>query len=221
MADFKIKNIPRSLVRVPGSGRSQDAALPAISCDLGRVSALAATVSINPYLPTILKRTKLPVPSSTNNLSQNKLASSQVMTNIPGIAAAPSPKRPMNSGTEPMLSQNMKRLRPAIHTTSMAATSNKTVQGNVPCTSEPVVVPAGTLSTEGQVKPNIAATRRVMVAKRTQPHPSPSSCYSSKSIEELLEIQRKIREENRMLKQLLEYYRRRMPQENTMYLHGA
>ena len=46
--------LSRSLVRVPGSG-SDRSATP-VSCDLGRVSSLAAMVPINPNLPDIITR---------------------------------------------------------------------------------------------------------------------------------------------------------------------
>lgn len=205
VADFKIKDVPRSLVRVPGSGRSQGSAAPAISCDLGRVSSLAATIPVNPSLPAIMTGSKLFVASPINDPANNKLATSPGLVGIPCSPASPSRRRPRNPEAEAETSQEIKRARLGVHTTSMGATNHSMVGGNVP-SSQLVVVPATAQSSEGQDSPSVTATRRIVTARRTQRRPVPSPSYSSRSLEELLEEQRNLREENRILLQQLRHY---------------
>ncbi|XP_063888725.1 uncharacterized protein LOC135115724 [Scylla paramamosain] len=192
VADLKIKDVPRSLVRVPGSGRGHGAAAPAISCDLGRVSSLAATIPVNPCLPAIMIGTKMVAVSSTNYQAKNKLAT----VGIQGISANVSTRRPVNSEAEAEIRQGTKRARVSVDSTTTNASS-----------CEPVGVSPGTQSNGNQERPNPTTKRRVVTARRTQPRRVLSSDYS-RSIEDLLEEQRNLREENRLLQQQLAHYTR-------------
>lgn len=124
----------------------------------------------------------------------------------------------MNSEEGAEVSQESKRPRLGVHTISTSAASHRMVQGNVP-SSQLVVVPPRTQSSGCQERPNLTATRRIATARRIQPQPVPSSDYSSRSLEELLEEQRNLREENRMLLQQLAQYTR-MRQERQRRLLG-
>lgn len=52
VADWKATGVPWSRVKVPGTGWGHGgvAAAPAVSCDLGRVSSLAASIPVTPFL---------------------------------------------------------------------------------------------------------------------------------------------------------------------------
>lgn len=197
VADLKIKDVPRSLVRVPGSGRGWGAAAPAISCDLGRVSSLAASIPVNPCLPAIMAGTKIvPVSSSTNIMANNKLAASLAAVGVQGISAAVSSRRPVNSEAQAEARQGTKRARVSVSATTTNAPSSE------PAGASPATQPNG-----GQERPNPATTRRVVTARRTQPRRVTPPDHA-RSIEELLQEQRSLREENRLLQQQLEHYTR-------------
>ncbi|KAG0711760.1 hypothetical protein GWK47_019943 [Chionoecetes opilio] len=182
VADFKYKDSPRTLVRVPGSGWSRDPSAPAISCDLGRVSSLAATILINPYLPAVMTGSKFLVASRTNNLAKNKLATSQELNSTPGSAVGLSRRRPMNSEEKDETSQESKRPRLSVATPA-GVTGHTVVEGTVPST-QAVAVPVGTQSSARQERP-------IVTARRTLPRPVLSG--SRKSMEELLEEQRQLK----------------------------
>lgn len=137
VADLKVKSVPRSLVRVPGSGRSHGTAVPAVSCDLGRVSSLAASIPVNPYLPAIMTGSKIVPVSSTNDndMAKNKLAARLAAIGIHGISTSVSNRRPFNSETEAEAEerQGTKRARLSVDSTTT----------NVSC-SEPMEVSPGT-----------------------------------------------------------------------------
>lgn len=214
-----IKSVPRSLVRVPGSGRDGGSAAPAISCDLGRVSSLAASISVNPFLPAIMTGTKLPAASPSNNSANNKLATSQVMIGMPDSPASPSSTRTVNSEAKVKASQETKRPRLCVQTTSTSANSHMEVPGKAP-SNPPVVVSQRTQSCEGQKRPILTATRKLPSAKTTTPRTVPSPDYTSRTLEQLLEEQKNLREENRMLLQQLAHYTQ-LRQEKQRHLVGA
>ncbi|KAG0719295.1 hypothetical protein GWK47_050812 [Chionoecetes opilio] len=180
VADFKFKDSPRTLVRVPGSGWNRDPSAPAISCDLGWVSSLAATILINPYLPAVMTGSKFLVASRTNNLAKNKLATSQELNSMPGSAVGLSRRRPMNYEEKDETSQESKRPRLSVATPA-GVTGPTVVEGTVPST-QGVAVPVVTQSSARQERP-------IVTARRTLPRPVPSG---SRSMEELLEEQRQL-----------------------------
>ena len=189
VADLKIKDMSRSLVRVPGSGRGHGAATPAISCDLGRVSSLAAAVPVNPCLPAIMTGTKM-APVSSNYLAKNKLAAKLAAIGIQGTSPNVSNRRPINSKAEAEVKQGIKRSRLSTTSTTMNVSS-----------TEPADVSPEMQSSGGQDRPNPITKRRIITARRVQPQRVSSQDYS-KSIEDLLEEQRSLREESRRLQQL-------------------
>lgn len=201
VADSIAKVVPRSLVRVPGSGRGQGPAAPAVSCDLGRVSSLAASIIVNPNLPAIMAGSRILVVPSVSSVSKNKLATSGAQVGLPGIPVDSTHRRAFSPEEGDDAGQESKR--PRLDASSPPAndgsSSNPGMErANVHPTQPQEVVASGA----GQEGQQLSTTRRLATARRTISQQD----VSSRTFEELQQEQNRLREENRGLLQQLAYY---------------
>lgn len=204
VADFIHKGVPRSLVRVPGSGRGHGAFAPSVSCDLGRVSSFAASVVIGSYLPTITMGPKEVVAPSTIRAATNKLVSTEALAAQAGSSVDSTRRRPLSPEARDGADQESKRPRldsstPAVN--GSGSSSPRVVRVNVhPNQLWAAADAAG--SRAGQEGLSSIIDRRLARARRTHFRESDLN----RSFEDLLQEQNRLREENRMLMERLSYY---------------
>lgn len=207
VADFTIRGVPRSLVRVPGSGRGQGykGPVPSVSCDLGRVSSFAASVVIGSYLPTMMVSSGQVMAPSTVRAPTEKLVSTEALAAQGGTSNNSNLRRSLSLEANDGAAQQSKRPRLDLSTPAVngsgSSSSPRVVRVNVhPSQLQAAVDPEGShANQEGLLS---VSDRRLARARRARFQESDLD----RSFEDLLQEQSRLREETRVLRERLSYY---------------
>lgn len=182
-------------MRVPGSGHSEGAT--SVVCDLGRVSSLAASVTVNPSLFMRPLRTMVP---STSKAAINKLAATEVLASQQCRFANKTSKRSHEASDG--ATQESKRLQLDVSSPSTtSSSSNHPGAVGVNVQSNQSQAAAASVAVHAGQGENVSATTR-RSGKRIQSRLD----AVNKALEDLQEERNRLEEENRELMQRLSRY---------------